>query len=201
MGESLTRAGLLAAGARGGVALIASGTIFAAAAETASADPLSDNDLAFARLLVGAELLSIDFYVHAMNAGRFGPVGHKYMRTVFGNEVDHNRSVSAILTGAGYDAASPEDFEFTYPKGTFKSRGGIARFGRQLETILVGAYLGAVAGVQTQTLVQPFARIAASEAQHLSLWGLELGGHPVSAAFPAPLTIDQVSDAMDAFAA
>ena len=199
--EGLTRAGLLCTGARRGAALIVAGGAFGALAETASADPLSDNDLAFARLLVGAELLSIDFYTRALNAAKFKAVGHKYMRTVLANEIDHYRSVSGILTGAGYAAATAEDFEFSYPKGTFASRGGIARLGRELETVVLGSYMGAVSAVQAPLLVQPFARIGASEAQHLSLWGFQLGGHPISAAFPAPLTIDQVSDAMDEFAA
>lgn len=177
------------------------GGAFGALAETASADPLTDNDLAFARLLVGAELLSIDFYTRALNAGKFKAVGHKYMRTVLVNETDHYHSVAGILTGAGLTAATAEDFDFSYPKGTFASAGAIARFGRQLETLLLGSYLGAVSSVQASMLIQPLARIGASEAQHLSVWGLTLGGHPVSSAFPAPLTIDQVSDAMDSYAA
>ena len=199
--EGLTRAGLLFAGARRGAALIVAGGAFGALAETASADPLSDNDLAFARLLVGAELLSIDFYTRALNAAKFKAVGHKYIRTVRANEVDHYHSVAGILTGAGLTAATAEDFDFSYPRGTFADAGSIARFGRQLETLQLGSYLGAVSSVQASMLVQPFARIGASEAQHLSLWGSLLGGHPVSSAFPAPLTIDQVSDAMDAYAA
>jgi hypothetical protein len=199
--EPLTRAGLLSAGARRGAVLLAAGGAFGALAETASADPLSDNDLAFARLLVGAELLSIDFYTRSLNAGKFKAVGHKYMRTVLTNETDHYHSVAGILTGAGLTAATAEDFDFTYPKGTFASSGAIARFGRELETLVLGSYLGAVSSVQAQLLVQPFARIGASEAQHLSLWGSLLGGHPISSSFPTPLTIDQVSDAMDAYSA
>jgi hypothetical protein len=196
----LSRAELLSTGAKRGAALLVAGSAFGALAETASADPLADGDLAFARLLVGVELLSIDFYVRALNAGRFRAVGHKYLRSAFVNEVDHYRSVSAILTGAGYVPASADDFEFSYPARTFKTRLAIARMGRELETVFLGSYLGAVAAVQAQSLVQPLARIAASEAQHLSLWGYELGGRPVSAAFPAPYTIDQVSNAMDKFA-
>src|SRR5262245_35534710 len=117
--KGLTRAGLLGMGARGGAALLVAGGAFGALAETASADPLSDNDLAFARLLVGAELLSIDFYTRALNAGKFKAVGHKYMRTVRENEIDHYHSVAGILTGAGLTAATAEDFDFSYPKGTF----------------------------------------------------------------------------------
>jgi hypothetical protein len=181
--------------------VVVAGSAFGAFAGTAAADPLSDNDLAIARLLVGVELLSIDFYLRAMNSGRFKPVGQKYLRAAFVNEVEHNRTVSEILIGAGYTPAAPGDFEFIYPKRTFSSRGGIATLGRELETVFLGAYLGAVSGIQAQALAQPLARIAASEAQHLSLWAFELGGHPVSAAFPAPLTIDQVSAALDQFTA
>ena len=181
--------------------MIVAGSAFGAFAETAAADPLSDTDLAFARLLVGAELLSIDFYVRALNAGRFRAVGHKYLDATFANELDHYRSVSAILSGAGYVPATAEDFQFTYPAGTFKTRLAIAQQGRSLETLFLGSYLGAVAAVQTQSLVQPLARIAASEAQHLSLWGYELGGRPLSSSFPKPYTIDEVSAAMDAYAA
>jgi hypothetical protein len=196
----LSRAELLATGARRGAALLVAGTGFGALAETAAGDPLSDNDLAFARLLTGAELLSIDFYQRALNADRFRAPGRKYLNNTLVNEIDHYRSVSAILSGAGYTPADGQDFQFTYPAGSFNSRVSIARLGRDLETIFLGSYLGAVAAVQTQSLIQPLARIAASEAQHLSLWGFELGGHPVSAAFPAPYPIDQVSAAMDRYA-
>ena len=197
----LSRAELLSTGARRGMALVVAGSAFGVLADSAAADPLPDSDLAFARLLVGVELLSIDFYVRALNAGRFKAVGHKYLDVAFSNELDHYRSVSAILSGAGYVPATAEDFQFSYPSGTFKTRLAIAQQGRSLETLFLGSYLGAVEAIQTQSLVQPLARIAASEAQHLSLWGFELGGRPVSAAFPKPFTIDEVSAAMDEYAA
>jgi hypothetical protein len=200
-GRTLTRTGLLAAGARRGVVVLAAGTAFGALAGTAAADPISDNDLAYARLLVGAELLTIDFYGRALAAQRHGRVGRKYMRVALADENAHYHSVAAILTGAGLPAATADDFDFAYPSGSFASRGSIARLGRRLETLVLGAYLGAVGGFQTQSLVQPLSRVAASEAQHLSLWGLQLGGHPSSVAFPAPLTIDQASNAMDAYTA
>ena len=197
----LSRAQLLGTGARRGAAVLVAGSVAGAFAADAAADPLSPNDLAFARLLVGVELLSIDFYFRAMNSGRFKPVGQKYLRNTFVNEIDHSRTVSDILSGAGYTPATASDFEFIYPKRTFTSRGAVATLGRELETVSLGAYLGAVGGVQAQALVQPLARIATSEAQHLSMWASELGGHPLSAAFPAPLTIDQVSSALDQFTA
>jgi hypothetical protein len=199
MSPGLSRAALLVSGARGGAALLVGAGTFTAFAEAAAASPLPDGDLAFARLLVGAELLAIDFYTDAIAAEKFGAVGQKYMAIALQNEQAHYQSVSLILTGAGQTPAAAADFDFSYPAGSFASRGSIASLGRQLETVFLGAYLGAVGGLQTPALAQPLARIAASESQHLSLWETELDGRPISGAFPAPLTIDQVSDAMDAF--
>lgn len=200
-GRRFDRTVLLSTGARRGAALVVAGSAFAALAETAAADPLTDGDLAFARLLVGGELLTIDFYARATESGHFGSVGRKYLSNAYRNELDHYESISEILTGAGYVPATAADFDFGYPRGSFASRGAIARLGRELETVSLGSYLGAVAAIQSPTLIQPLARIAASEAQHLSLWGYELGGHPLSAAFPAPYTIEQVSAAMEKYAA
>jgi Ferritin-like domain len=199
MPPALTRSALLSSGARRGVALVAAGSIFEAFAGAAAADPLPDGDLAFARLLVGAELLAIDFYTQAIAAKQFRPVTQKYMAIALQNEQSHYQSVSLILSGAGQTPAVATDFNFSYPSGAFGSRGSIAALARQLETLFLGAYLGAVGGLQTIALAEPLARIAASEAQHLSLWETELDGRPLTGAFPAPITIDQVSDAMDAF--
>jgi hypothetical protein len=196
-----SRSEFLSKGARHGAALLAAGTALGALAEAASADPLSDNDLAFARLLVAAELLSVDFYIRATDANRFRAVGRKYLHSAFSNEVAHYHTVSSILSGAGYLPATAQDFDFSYPPGSFKSRLSIAQLGRELETVFLGSYLGAVAAVQSQPLAGPLARIAASEAQHLSLWGYELGGRPLSLAFPAPYTIDEASTALSAFVA
>jgi hypothetical protein len=199
MPSVLTRGALLSTGAKRGVALVAAGSVFEALTGPAAADPLPDGDLAFARLLVGAELLAIDFYTQAIAANQFGPVTQKYMAIALQNEQAHYQSVSLILSGAGQTPAAAADFNFSYPSGSFGSRGSIASLGRQLETIFLGAYLGAIAGIQTTALAGPLARIAASESQHLSLWESEVDGRPISAAFPAPIPIDQVSDAMAAF--
>ena len=68
-----------------------------------------------------------------------------------------------------------------------------------LETVFLGAYLGAVDALQTDALKQPLARIAASEAQHLSVFTELPGGDPVGISFPAPLSIDEASNALDAY--
>ncbi|HWB23613.1 MAG TPA: ferritin-like domain-containing protein [Gaiellaceae bacterium] len=195
----LTRSALLSSGVKRGAALVVASSMFETLAGSAAADPLPDGDLAFARLLVGAELLAADFYTQAIAAKQFGAVTQKYLAIALQNEQAHYQSVSLILSGAGQTPAVATDFNFSYPGGSFGSRRSIATLGGKLEAVFLGAYLGAIAGIQTPALAGPLARIAASESQHLSLWETELDGRPLTGAFPAPITIEQVSDAMDAY--
>jgi hypothetical protein len=195
---SLSRAQLLGLGAKGGAALLLGGAALGPLAATAQADPLPDGDLAFARLLVGIELLSIDFYSRAVEAKRFRAHGQKKLREALGHEVAHYQSVGQILSGAGLVPAGASDIDFHYPKGTFAKTGPIAKLGHELETLSVGAYLAAVYNLQTPQLIPQVARIAASEAQHLSAFGSTLR-RPIGFAFPAPLPIEQISAALDAY--
>lgn len=195
---SLTRSQLFSRSAKTGAALFVAGSALGRFAETAHAEPLSDGDLAYARLLVGLELLSIDFYARALEAKKFKAHGQKRLREALAHEQAHYQSVGQILIGAGFTPAGDGDIDFSYPEGTFEKTGSIARLGFQIETTSVGAYLGAVSGLQSHQLVQQMARIAASEAQHLSSFGSSLG-RPFGFAFPAPLPIEQISIALDAF--
>jgi Ferritin-like domain len=196
--QPFTRSQLLSRGARTGAALLAGGTALGTFAGTAKAEPLSDGDLAYARLLVGLELLSIDFYGRAVAAKQFRTPAQKRLKEALAHEQAHYQSVGQILVGAGFTPAGDGDVDYSYPAGTFRKPGTIAKFGFHLETISIGAYLGAVMGLQSNQLVQQMARIAASEAQHLSAFGSSLG-RPFGFAFPAPLPIDQISVALDAF--
>ena len=183
---SLNRAQLLA----GGVALVI-------APRAAAATP--DGDLAYARLLIGGELLAADFYTQAVATKRFDGVLQRYLKRALFNEVEHYQALSGVLSGAGQTPASPADFDFTYPKGSFTSKHAIAKLGLTIETTVLGAYIGAVAALQTESLKQPVAQIAASEAQHVSVLSRMAGSDPIGISFPSPLTIDQASDALDAF--
>src|SRR5947207_10459625 len=95
--------------------------------------------------------------------------------------------------------AVSSDIDFTYPRGAFSSQASILGLAQQLETIMLGTYLGAVGGMQSSSFKQGLAQIAASEAQHLSYMSAKGGLKPFDGAFPAALTIDQASAAMDAF--
>jgi Ferritin-like domain len=198
--EPISRAQLFSRGAKGSAVLLLAGSVAGAVAASASADTIPDGDLAYARLLVGAELLASDFYAQAIGSKQFSGDVSRYLKRALFNEQEHYTTMSEVLTGAGQTPAVADDFDFAYPKGAFGSKISIAKLGVTLETAFLGAYLGAVDGLQTAGLKQPVARIAASEAQHLSAFAQLSGGDPIGISFPSPLTIDEASNALDAFA-
>src|SRR5579871_5992346 len=101
MTNTFTRSGLIAHGAKGAVALGIGGAFLATTVEKAVAAPIPTGDLAYTRLLVGAELLGIDFYTQAIAAGIAGPRIQKFLKRAAFNEQQHYDSVSGILTGSG----------------------------------------------------------------------------------------------------
>lgn len=153
----------------------------------------TDNDLAWARLLVVAELLAIDFYGRALRSHHGEPAS---FRRALADERRHHEAAAKILTSAGQVPPGPGDVDFVYPKRAFTSRRAVRELGTRLESIFLGAYLGAAGSFDDDTLKLGAARAAASEAQHLLAFTGRIGP-----AFPRPLPIDAASNALDAFTA
>ncbi len=195
----MTREQLFSRGAKGGAVLLVAGTSLAQFVDSAAADPLSATDLAYGRLLVGAELLASDFYTQAIAASNSTPSVMKYFKRAYANEQEHYQSVAGLLSGAGVTPAVSSDLDFTYPKNSFATQASVLKLAQQLETVMLGTYLGAVGGMQSNMFKQGLAQIAASEAQHLSYMWTKNGLKAFNVAFPPALTIDQASAAMDAF--
>jgi len=197
MERGLSRGALLR-GAGSGAALAVAGTALGGLVPRAEA-AVPDADLAYARLLVAVELLSLDFYRRALRSRRFGGDALLELYRARAAEHRHYGEAAAILTAAGQVPATSQDIDFTYPGGSFDSRRSIARLGVRLESLSLGAYLGAVRALQTPLYRGHAARAAASEAQHLSVFAGEVGGRRLGSPFPAALSIDRVSDALDAY--
>jgi Ferritin-like domain len=198
--EGFSRGALFARGGVGAAAVLAGSAVGGLLPSTAvAADTPSDADLAYARLLVAVELLAIDFYSTAIDSKRLAGAAQGNLRRARADEKRHYASLAAILAAAGQTPATAADIDFTYPQRSFASRRSIARLGSKLEALFLGAYLGAVDGYEAGSLKQLAARAAASEAQHLSVLSAAAGGSRFLAAFPRPLTIDRVSDALDAY--
>jgi hypothetical protein len=181
------------------VAVLGAGSAFAVLARAARADTLPDGDLAYLRLLVTVELLGADFYASAVAADPYRGAAARELKLARANERAHYTTLSTIVAGAGQVPATADDIDFAYPKGAFATTGGVTKLAVTLETLFLGAYLGAAAGVQTAALVQPVARIAANQAQHLTVFSQLLGRPGFASAMPAPLTIDAVTQALAAY--
>ena len=201
MSASITRGQLLSRSAKGGASLLVAGSALGQFVGTAAAAPLPVGDLAYARLLVGVELLASDFYTQAIAAANAGPQLGWYLKRAYLNEQEHYKSVAGIISGAGQTPAVSGDIDFSYPDGTFAGQGSIVKLAKQLEDLSLGAYLGAIAGMQTPGLIAGLGRIAACEAQHSSYFTTVLGGKAFKSSFSPALTIDQVSNTLDTFTA
>ena len=188
----LSRKRLLGVGVAGGAALILPRGV----AHAAASPP--DADLAYLRLLIGAELLALDFQTRALAARKLGPAASIFKRSLT-DERAHYATLAQLMRDTGQTPATSADVDFTYPRGGFASPVAIARLGWRVESLLLGAYLGAIGNVETAELRLPIGQIAANEAQHLSAIAPLIGRKPVGRAFPQALAIGAASNQLDAF--
>lgn len=197
----MSRAGFLRCGAAGGGALLvsASGLTTLGRADLAAAGTPPDGDLAYLRLLVAAELLAVDFQTRALLSRKLKAAAHSLLARIRADEHKHYARLAALLTDAGQTPARAGDIDFSYPKGTFRTRASITRLAGRLEHLLVGAYLGAVENVQTPALRLPLGQIAANEAQHQGAVAALNGQSVVGKPFARALQVGAVSDALDEF--
>ncbi len=182
---------------RRGAGLLAGGAVLGLTPAARAAVP--DEDLAYARLLIGMELLEIDFQTQALASGQLDARAQKLLTGVLAQEKAHLAGLSSLVTGAGQVAATADDVDFTYPKDTFSSAATVARAAAAIESLALGAYLGAVENVQTPRWRLPFGQIAASEAQHVAALADTAGRPVLGRAFAPSLQIDAVSAALDAY--
>ena len=196
--NGLTRGQLLARTAQGSVALAVGGGVLGAAAAPASAT-IGTPDIPEVTQAVAIELLGAVFYAEALAADVLSAEHTRYLKRALFNETDHYGAVAQILTDAKQTPGQASDFNFTFPKNAFASTKSIAELGIELETIFLGAYLGGVAALQDGLTRSVFARIAASQSQHLSLFSGIVLNRPIGMSFPVALTLDETSAALDPF--
>jgi Ferritin-like domain len=158
-----TRAQFLSRAGKGGLALIAGGSILGFAEGTAFArGTTSDTDIA--KLAATAELLAIDFYTRAIASKKLKGDELAYLAGAKDNEIAHYAALKGVLK-----SATPSGLKFKYPAGSFASRTSIGKLGEALETAFVGAYMGAVTAFSSNELKGVAAEIGACESRHLSV--------------------------------
>ena len=193
--QCISRSALLR---RGGAALLASAAGASWLATDAGA-AAPDGDLAYLRLLIGVELLAADFQTQASASGKLGAAAAGALKKMRGDEEAHYAGLAQLVTAAGQVPATGADIDFSYPKRTFGSQASILHLAWSIETLSLGAYLGAVENVQTPEIRLPIGQIGANEAQHVSALAAELGRPTIGHAFAPSLSIDDVSAALDRY--
>ncbi len=193
--SATTRAAFLSRGAKGGLALVAGGSLLAVAEGTALGAGAADSDIA--KLAATAELLAIDFYTKAIASKKFSGDELGYMAAALGNERAHYKALAGVL-----GPAAPKRLRFQYPNGSFRSAKAIGGLGQALETAFVGAYMGAVTALKSNDLKGVAAQIGANESRHLSVLTNIAAGRIVPApALPKVFTAGQATAAVKPFLA
>ena len=161
--NATTRAQFLRRSGGSGLALVAGGSVLGLVQSSALA-ATSSGDIAIAKLAATAELLAIDFYTKAIASKQIKSDELSYLGGALGNEQAHYAALKGVL-----GSATPKGLAFKYPAGAFASRHSIGTLGQALETAFVGAYMGAVTALQSNTLKGVAAEIGACESRHLSV--------------------------------
>ena len=191
----ITRAQFLSRGTRGGLALVAGGSLLALAEGPAFGAATADTDIA--KLAATAELLAIDFYSRAIASKRMKGDELTYLVGARANEQAHYNALKGVLK-----TATPAGVKFAYPQGAFGSRTSIGTLGQALETAFVGAYMGAVTALKSNELKGVAALIGATEARHLSvLTNIAAGAIVPAPDLPKVLTAAQATAAVSPFVA
>jgi hypothetical protein len=190
-----TRAAFLSRGAKGGLALVAGGSVLAMTTGPALGSPTADADIA--KLAATAELLAIDFYTRSIKSGRLKGAEAAYLAAALQNEKDHYKALAGVL-----GKAAPKNLRFKFPAGTFGSAKSIGKTGQALETAFVGAYLGAVTALKSNELKGVAAQIGNNESRHLAILSNIAASTIVSGpSFPKPLTAAAATKAVTPFLA
>ena len=190
-----TRAQFISRGGKGGLALVAGGSLLALADGTALGAVSTDADIA--KLAATAELLAIDFYTQAISSKQLKGDELSYLVGAKGNETAHYNALKGVP-----GAATPTGLKFVYPAGSFGSRKSIGMLGTALETAFVGAYMGAVTALKSNELKGIAAEIGACESRHLSvLTNIGAGAIVPAPDLPKVLTAAQATAAVKPFLA
>jgi hypothetical protein len=106
----------------------------------ATASAATEDELAFANFGASTEFLVKDFYTKALEAKVVSAVQTATLKRGRSAAGQHVKALSDLLRGAGDVAPAPEDFDFQWPAGTFRSEKEIVATGTGVLRALLGAY-------------------------------------------------------------
>ena len=190
--HTINRRALLArAGAGAGVVALAG-----LAAQPAAAAEL---DLTNVRLVCSSKRLAITWYTRWINAGsavRPDVSTRTLVLELRKQEQAHYALLAPLLNGT---APSDDDFDYTLPAGALRSANAATGFSLDLENLLLGTAIAASATTQDAGISESLARVAASDAQHVSALSSLAGGSPVPSGLARPVSLEDASNQLDRF--
>ena len=162
------------------------------------ASAATDDDLAYANLAVSAELLLADLYEKALPVEALTGSERAALRSGRRAALRHTRALAGLLTNAGQDAPSAEDFDFQWPEKVFSTPAAVASTARFVLGTMLGVYQTAVVAVTEKSHRILYASLAASAGQQLgALTALAASG--VVEPFPVALDLEQASDTLEPY--
>lgn len=189
MTRPLSRRRLLTTAA-GGAAL--------AALPVRPASAATDEELAYANFAVSSELLLADLYQTALAAKIVAGPGQAELRAGRRAAMQHAGALSGLLTGAGQEAPTAQDFDFQWPENAFDSPGAIAATARVVLRALLGVYQTAIVTVSEPSYRILYTSLAASAGQQLgALSALAASG--VVEPFPVALDLESASGMLEPY--
>ena len=164
----------------------------------ATASAATEDELAFANFGASTEFLVKDFYTKALEAKVVSPTHTATLKRGRSAAGQHVKALSDLLRGAGDVAPAPEDFDFQWPDGTFRSEKEIVATGTGVLRALLAAYQTAAASVSNPAYRVLYASLAASVSQQLATLAARAGQSAIEP-FPTAMDLEAASDALDAY--
>jgi hypothetical protein len=181
--------------AKGGLVLVGSGGVLAAAEGVAFASGPTASDIKTLQAAYIAESLAV--VVYSAIIANFSKFTHPklqnkdYFVAALKNEKDHKAFLKSAL-----GSKTPAEPTFKIPASVTKTGQSLLNTGVALETAFVEAYLGAVETLSSTDLKVIAAKVAANEATHFSFFDAaagagpgNFGGHGVLPSLPSTATI------------
>jgi Ferritin-like domain len=155
-----------------------------------------EEDLAWLRLSASAELVAEAFCVRAGRARVLKSVERGRLREAMAADRRHYAVLAAAI---GLEPPTALDFSIGFRRSTFRSRARLIAVGVRIKRTLVGLNLGAAAAISDAGLRALTARIAASEAAHLSYLSSLGRGAVLGAALPGVLDLERATGELAPF--
>jgi len=156
-------------------------------------------DLANARLICASKRMTISWYTHWLNTPKAlggSSTTRELLLDIRAAEMAHFGLLAPLL---GTTAPSDDDFTYAFPAGALRSQATAAKFGLDLENLMIGIGIGAAAATADADVAQSIASIVGGDGQHVSALSVLNGASAVPTDLPRGLGVADASAQLTQF--